>query len=64
MRVAYILSAAMGGVLPRTSLKCRRGRLVLLLRTDDADLASEKVAGRLKQLGRLLGRETEIRVGA
>ncbi len=63
MRVAYILSAAMGGVLPRTSLKCRRGRLVLSLQETDADLASDKVASRLRQVGRLLGRETEIRIG-
>ena len=64
MRVAYILSAAMRGVLPRTSLKCRRGKLVLSLGRDDADLASEKLANRLRQLARLIGREPEIVVEA
>ena len=60
MRVAYILSAAMGGVLPRMSLKCRRGKLVLALRRGDADLASDKVVTRLRQLARLIGREPEV----
>lgn len=63
MRVAYNLSAAMGHVLPRTSLKCERSKLVLSLAQADVDLASDKVAARLKQLGRLIGREPEIRVG-
>lgn len=63
MRVGYIVSAAMGGVLPRTSLKCERGKLLLTLRPADADLASDKVSNRLKQLARLIGREPAIRIG-
>lgn len=64
MRVAYILSAAMGGVLPRTHLQCQRGKLVLNLARADADLASDKVANRLKHVARLIGRDPEIRIAA
>ena len=62
MRVAYILSCAMSGVLPRIKLRVEKGRLVLTLTGADADLASDKVASRLKQLGRLIGREHEIKI--
>ncbi len=61
-RVAYLLSAGMPGLLSRTALSCVDRRLVLRLPTDLQALASERVAGRLKQLARLLGREYEIRV--
>lgn len=63
MRVAYQLSAAMGGVLPRTALRCTKTRLTLALPADLADLASERCVARLKQLARLVGREAEVRVG-
>ena len=62
MRVGYMLSGAMGGVLPRTQLRCSKARLTLTLGRQDADLASEKVASRLRQLGRLIGREPEISI--
>ena len=62
MRVAYILSGATGGVLPRTTLRCAKDRLVLTLASADLDLASDKVASRLKQLARLIGREPEVRI--
>ena len=63
MRVAYLLSAAMGGVLPRTALHCSRARLILALPTELADLASERCLSRLRQLARLVGREAEVRIG-
>ncbi len=64
MRVAYLVSAAMAGVLPRTSLRCVRTRLVLTLPPALADLATERVMNRLKQLAKLIGREAEIRIAA
>ena len=63
LRVAYQLSAAMGGVLPRTALRCSKTRLTLALPSDLADLASERCAGRLKQLAKLVGRDAEVKVG-
>ena len=62
MRVAYQLSAAMGGVLPRTALSCSKTRLTLALPVDLADLASERCLGRLKQLAKLVGRDAEVRI--
>jgi exopolyphosphatase/guanosine-5'-triphosphate,3'-diphosphate pyrophosphatase len=57
MRVAYLISAAMPGVLPRAPLKVERGRLVLHLEGDLAELAGDRVFNRLRQLARLVGRE-------
>jgi exopolyphosphatase / guanosine-5'-triphosphate,3'-diphosphate pyrophosphatase len=57
MRVGYLVSAAMPGVLPRTPMKVEQGRLVLDLRGEYAALAGERLFNRLKQLARLIGRE-------
>jgi exopolyphosphatase/guanosine-5'-triphosphate,3'-diphosphate pyrophosphatase len=57
MRVAYLVSAAMPGVLPRAPLQVEHGRLMLRLSGDYATLAGERVFNRLKQLARLIGRE-------
>ena len=62
MRVAYLISAAMADVLPRTSLRCVKTKLVLTLPPELADLASERLMSRLKQLARLIGREAEVRL--
>jgi exopolyphosphatase/guanosine-5'-triphosphate,3'-diphosphate pyrophosphatase len=59
-RVAYLLSAGMPDILPRAQLACVDRRLVLRLANGLYDLSSERVAGRLKQLAKLLGREPEI----
>ncbi|AMJ63478.1 exopolyphosphatase [Bosea sp. PAMC 26642] len=59
-RVAYLLSAGMPGLLPRTPAICVDGRLVLRLPDDLRALASDRVVGRLKQLAKLLGRDHEI----
>lgn len=60
MRLAYIISASMPGVLPCAPLKARRGQLVLELSPDLAGLAGERLTSRLKQLGRLIGHEPMV----
>ena len=62
MRVAYAISAAMPGVLPRTQLVAGRKDLVVTLPADLADLRSERLGNRLRQLGRLIGREPRVEV--
>ena len=57
MRVAYLVSAAQPGVLPKTPLKIEKRRLVLRLEGKYASLAGDRVYSRLKQLARLIGRE-------
>jgi exopolyphosphatase / guanosine-5'-triphosphate,3'-diphosphate pyrophosphatase len=60
MRVAYILSAAMPGVLPRVPLMCEGRKLTLSLPAELAALNSDRLANRLRQLARLLGCEPVI----
>ena len=60
MRVAYLVSGAMPGVLPDTPLVVERGKLKLKLRGPHANLAGDRVFGRLKQLARLIGREPVV----
>jgi exopolyphosphatase / guanosine-5'-triphosphate,3'-diphosphate pyrophosphatase len=64
MRVAYIVSAAMPGVLPRAPMVCQRGKVVLSLAPDLAPLNSERLQTRLKQFARLIGGDPEIRAAA
>lgn len=61
-RVAYIISASSPGVLARVKLTCARGELLLTLPPDLADLAGERLAGRMKQLARLLGRKPALAI--
>ena len=61
MRVAYILSAAMPGVLPRCPMICNKNRLVLSVPRDLAPLVNERLNGRLKQMAKLIGREPLIK---
>ena len=56
-RAAFVISGAMPGVLPLTPLACVKTKLILTLPRGLADLASERLQNRLKQLGRLIGRE-------
>src|SRR4029453_6888752 len=56
MRVAYLLTAGQAGVLPRTPMQVKRGKLILKMPGSYRELASERLAGRLRQLGRLIGR--------
>jgi exopolyphosphatase/guanosine-5'-triphosphate,3'-diphosphate pyrophosphatase len=60
MRVAYLVSASMPGVLPKTPMRVRRRKLTLRLSGKYRSLAGERVFNRLKQLGRLIGREPAI----
>jgi exopolyphosphatase/guanosine-5'-triphosphate,3'-diphosphate pyrophosphatase len=57
MRVAYLVSGAMPGVLPHAPLVVERGKLKLKLRGKYRDLAGERVFARLRQLARVVGRE-------
>jgi exopolyphosphatase/guanosine-5'-triphosphate,3'-diphosphate pyrophosphatase len=63
-RVAYVISAAMADVLPRTPMLCTKSKLTLDLPADLADLASDRLVSRLRQLARLIGREPEVRIGS
>jgi exopolyphosphatase/guanosine-5'-triphosphate,3'-diphosphate pyrophosphatase len=60
MRVAYIVSAAMPGVLPNTPMQVVRGKLTLKLAGKYAALAGERVSNRLRQLARLIGRDPVV----
>jgi exopolyphosphatase / guanosine-5'-triphosphate,3'-diphosphate pyrophosphatase len=57
MRVAYLVSGAMPGVLPNAPLVVERGKLKLKLRGKYRHLAGERVFARLRQLARIIGRE-------
>jgi exopolyphosphatase/guanosine-5'-triphosphate,3'-diphosphate pyrophosphatase len=63
MRVAYIISASMRGVLPRTPLRLENETLVLHLERDLADLAADRVANRLRSLAKLVGVSARIATG-
>jgi exopolyphosphatase / guanosine-5'-triphosphate,3'-diphosphate pyrophosphatase len=60
MRVAYLLSAAMHGLLPRMPISCSSRHVTLSVPAELQSLASERVAGRVKQLAKLLGREPHV----
>jgi exopolyphosphatase/guanosine-5'-triphosphate,3'-diphosphate pyrophosphatase len=61
MRVAYIVSAAMPGVLPRTPMVAQKGRISLTLPGDLAPLNSDRLQTRLRQFARLIGGDPEVR---
>ena len=61
MRVAYIVSAAMPGVLPRAPMTVLKGKVVLTLPSDLAALNSDRLQTRLRQFARLLGGDPEVR---
>ncbi len=60
MRVAYLVSGAMPGVLPNTPMTVQRGKLTLTLDGKYRALAGERVFARLRQLARLIGREPRM----
>lgn len=60
MRVAYLVSAAVPGVLPRTPLTVKKDVLTLKLPAELGELGSDRLRNRLNKLGRLLARPTEI----
>jgi len=63
MRLAYVVSAAMPGVLPKTPLVVERNRLALRLPGDHAALAGERIMSRQRSLARLIGREPILLMG-
>ena len=62
MRVAYPVSVAMEGILPQTPLLVRGSSVVLQLPKGMEDLASERLLGRVRALGRLVNLEPRIEV--
>lgn len=61
MRVVYLLSASMPGVMPRLRwTKEDDGGLTLVVPASHADLIGERPAGRLAQLGKLTGRQLRL----
>jgi exopolyphosphatase/guanosine-5'-triphosphate,3'-diphosphate pyrophosphatase len=60
MRVGYLVSASMPGLLPRAQMYVKRGRLELRLTGELGALAGDRLYARLKQLARLIGREPVI----
>src|ERR1700722_8373879 len=63
LRLAYVVSAAMPGVLTKTSLAVERHRLALHLPGSYAALAGERILNRLRALARLIGREPVLLMG-
>jgi exopolyphosphatase/guanosine-5'-triphosphate,3'-diphosphate pyrophosphatase len=63
LRVGFLISAAMPGILPFAPMKVEHGKLVLDLDAKHAALAGERVLNRLKQLARLIGREPVMVTG-
>jgi exopolyphosphatase/guanosine-5'-triphosphate,3'-diphosphate pyrophosphatase len=61
--VAYLVSGAVAGVLPRTRIKRVDGRLVLELPPDLADLRGMRLDVRMRQLAALGGLTHAVEVG-
>lgn len=64
IRVAYNISAGQPGVLGQTPIRMVDGTLTLTLPARFADLNSERLAGRLKQLAKVLGCPFVVTLGA
>lgn len=62
LRVAYSVSASMPGILPRAPMAATKREIVLTLPSDLASLRSERLSNRMKQLGKLIGREPRVAV--
>lgn len=60
MRVAYLASAAMPGVLPRMALRIVDRKLHLIMPQALSELSNDRLLNRLKQLARLLGCDAAI----
>ena len=63
MRLAYVLTGAMTGVLPKIKLFIDGKKLVLDMPKKLSDLYGESVAKKLNQLADAMGLEAEIRLG-
>jgi len=64
MRIAYPVSVSMEGILPQAPLRAKGRQVVLQLPARMKDLANERLAGRMKALGKLLGMEPLIKIQA
>jgi exopolyphosphatase / guanosine-5'-triphosphate,3'-diphosphate pyrophosphatase len=62
MRVAYPVSVAMEGVLPKAPLLARDSTIILSLPQHMAPLASDRLLNRVKALGKLLNLESRIEI--
>jgi exopolyphosphatase/guanosine-5'-triphosphate,3'-diphosphate pyrophosphatase len=63
LRVVYLFSASMPGVIPQLRWENRdNGALALVIPTSHAGLTGERPAGRLAQLARLTGRRLELMI--
>ncbi|MGO4704283.1 exopolyphosphatase [Microvirga sp. 2MCAF38] len=62
MRIAYPVSVAMEGILPRTPLIARGEQVVLQVPSDLKELASDRLIGRVRALGKLLNLEPRIEI--
>ena len=64
MRVVYLLTASMPGVMPKLNWEKRdNGTLALVIPASRADLYGERLAGRLAQLAKVTGRKLELVAG-
>jgi exopolyphosphatase/guanosine-5'-triphosphate,3'-diphosphate pyrophosphatase len=64
MRLAYVLSAAMPGLLPKIKLQQLPGKsLLLAIPKKHANLAGERVAKRFAELGDLMGLSPKLTIG-
>ena len=64
IRLAYVLSGAMPGILPRVRFDIRGERIVMVLPGELSFLDSVRLQSRLNQLARHLGREGQVRIAA
>jgi len=62
LRVAYLISGAMPGVVGRTRVEARGKKLALVFPADLADLSGERVLRRFTNLAKLSGMEAEIAI--
>jgi exopolyphosphatase/guanosine-5'-triphosphate,3'-diphosphate pyrophosphatase len=64
LRLAYVISAAMPGLLPKIDLRQTSGKTLLLsLPRKHADLLGERIEKRLKELADLMGLGAKVTVG-
>ncbi len=63
MRVVYLLTASMPGVMPRLKWEDRGGTLALVIPPELAGLFGERPAGRMALLARIAGRKLDLVVG-
>jgi exopolyphosphatase/guanosine-5'-triphosphate,3'-diphosphate pyrophosphatase len=64
IRVASVLAAGMPGVLAAVPLTASKGKIELGLPRHLADLSNERLAGRLKGLAKLMGRDWTVTIQA